>query len=101
MKKRNIACGPVENQGWGLLTEVKPGGGKLGIYQPRHPRPKAMSAGKAAKRPAKRGARTPPKKSADGHLASQPRIERPVHFSHSARPERRQHLLAAQTRPTL
>ncbi len=55
MNKRKIACGPVQNQGWGLLTQVTlPGGGKLGIYQPRHARPKSMSAGKAAKRPAKR-----------------------------------------------
>jgi len=30
---------------WGLLTHVMlPGGGKLGIYQPRHARPKAMGA---------------------------------------------------------
>lgn len=44
MKKHNISCGPVHNQGWGLLTHVNlPGGGKLGIYQPRHARPKAMS----------------------------------------------------------
>jgi hypothetical protein len=42
MKKRNIACEPVQNQGWGLLTRVTlPGGGKLGVYQPRHARPKA------------------------------------------------------------
>jgi hypothetical protein len=41
MKKKNIECGPVQNQGWGLLTQVTlPGGGKLGIYQPRHERPK-------------------------------------------------------------
>jgi len=54
MKKRDVACGPVQNQGWGLLTQVTlPGGGKLGIYQPRHARPKAMSAGEAAKAPAK------------------------------------------------
>ena len=40
MKKRNIACGPVHNQGWGLLTQITlPGGGKLGVYQPRHTRP--------------------------------------------------------------
>src|SRR5262245_16787575 len=33
--KRNIACGPVQNQGWGMLTQVPlPGGGKLGVYQP-------------------------------------------------------------------
>ena len=42
MKTHNITCGPVQNQGWGLLTHVTlPGGGKLGIYQPRHARPKA------------------------------------------------------------
>jgi catechol 2,3-dioxygenase-like lactoylglutathione lyase family enzyme len=29
---------PVTDQGWGLLTSVKmPGGGELGIYEPRHP----------------------------------------------------------------
>ena len=45
MKKRSIACEPVQDQGWGLLTHVTlPGGGKLGIYQPRHARPKAMAA---------------------------------------------------------
>lgn len=43
MKKRNVACSPVEQQPWGLLTQVTlPGGGKLGIYQPRHERPKPM-----------------------------------------------------------
>jgi hypothetical protein len=41
MQTHNIACGPVQNPGWGLLTEMTlPGGGTLGIYQPRHPRPK-------------------------------------------------------------
>ena len=60
MKKRNIACRPVQNQGWGLLTQLTlPGGGKLGIYQPRHVRPKAMAPGKSAKKPAKRAAKKP------------------------------------------
>lgn len=45
MQKRGIKCDPVQDQGWGLLTQVTlPGGGKLGIYQPRHARPKSMSA---------------------------------------------------------
>jgi len=40
MKKRNIACSALDDQGWGLLTRVTlPGGGKLGVYQPRHARP--------------------------------------------------------------
>jgi hypothetical protein len=40
MKQRRITCGPVQDEGWGLLSHVVlPGGGKLGVYQPRHPRP--------------------------------------------------------------
>lgn len=42
MKKRRVRCGPVHDEGWGLLTELTlPGGGKLGVYQARHARPKA------------------------------------------------------------
>jgi hypothetical protein len=55
MKTHNVACGPVQDQGWGLLTQLTlPGGGKLGIYQPGHARPKTMGADKTAKKPAKR-----------------------------------------------
>jgi len=55
MSKRNIRCGPVRNQGWGLLTQVMlPGGGKLGVYQPRHARPKPMAAGRTARKAATR-----------------------------------------------
>jgi catechol 2,3-dioxygenase-like lactoylglutathione lyase family enzyme len=28
---------PISNQGWGLMTTIRlPGGGDLGLYQPRH-----------------------------------------------------------------
>jgi hypothetical protein len=54
---RNVACGPVSDQRWGLLTEVAlPGGGKLGVYQPRHVRPPqhaAPSVARKARRKAK------------------------------------------------
>src|SRR5262245_52362084 len=41
MQKRRIDCGPLQDQGWGVLTEVTlPSGGKLHVYQPRHKRPK-------------------------------------------------------------
>ena len=41
MKARGLACSPVLNRGWGMLTQMTlPGGGKLGVYQPRHARPK-------------------------------------------------------------
>src|SRR5882672_6712313 len=37
MRALGVACAPVLDAGWGLLTQVTlPGGGKLGIYQPRH-----------------------------------------------------------------
>jgi len=40
MKKHNIPCEDISDQGWGLLTRVTlPGGGILGIYQPRHDHP--------------------------------------------------------------
>jgi len=44
MKKSGIACTPVDDQGWGLLSRLTlPGGGELGVYQPRHARPAPMS----------------------------------------------------------
>jgi len=44
MKVHGIECGNVRDTGWGLLTEiVLPGGGALGVYQPRHERPEAAS----------------------------------------------------------
>jgi hypothetical protein len=44
MATHNIACEPVQDQGWGLLTQLTlPGGGKLGVYQPRHARPSPMN----------------------------------------------------------
>jgi catechol 2,3-dioxygenase-like lactoylglutathione lyase family enzyme len=36
-------CGPVSDEGWGLLTAVElPGGGHLGLYEPRHARPQPV-----------------------------------------------------------
>ncbi len=44
MLRRGVACTPTADRGWGLLTELTlPGGGKIGVYQPRHRRP-AMPA---------------------------------------------------------
>ncbi len=43
MKTHEITCGSVEDHRWGLLTRLSlPGGGRIGIYQPRHERPAAM-----------------------------------------------------------
>jgi hypothetical protein len=44
MKKRNVSCSPVADQGWGLLTQLQlPGGDKLAVYEPRHARPQAAA----------------------------------------------------------
>ena len=43
MKKHNIECGRIGSQAWGFHTKiVLPSGGKLGVYQPKHERPKPM-----------------------------------------------------------
>jgi hypothetical protein len=45
MKAREVETSPISEQRWGLLTQVTlPGGGKLGIYEPRHPSPPAKVA---------------------------------------------------------
>jgi hypothetical protein len=59
MNARGIACAPAQNLGWGILTQLTlPGGGKLGVYQPLHARPKPMTVRESTKKRAKR----PPKK---------------------------------------
>jgi catechol 2,3-dioxygenase-like lactoylglutathione lyase family enzyme len=59
MKARHVTCGPVLNRGWGLLTQVAlPGGGRLGVYEPRHARPGMAGARRRARAgPRKRGTR--------------------------------------------
>ena len=43
MKRHNLTCSEVHNAGWGLLTQLTlPGGGTLGVYEPRHARPAAQ-----------------------------------------------------------
>lgn len=40
MKQKGVACSPIEEQRWGSVTRLTlPGGGTLGVYQPKHPRP--------------------------------------------------------------
>jgi hypothetical protein len=65
MKAQQIECAPVQNLGWGLLTQLTlPGGGKLGVYQPRHARPKVMGERRAGKRRSARPGKRPARKTA-------------------------------------
>jgi hypothetical protein len=48
------------DEGWGVLTQLTlPGGGTLSVYEPRHARPKAMSAKAAPAKSARRSRANP------------------------------------------
>lgn len=58
MAERAIAFTPPSFQGWGTMTEITlPGGGKLGVYQPHHKRPKHPVPKPAKKAAAKKATR--------------------------------------------
>jgi hypothetical protein len=41
MKAKHVACTAIDEERWGSITRITlPGGGALGIYQPKHPQPK-------------------------------------------------------------
>jgi len=38
LKRKKVKCGSVKEERWGSLTTILlPGGGKVGLYQPKHP----------------------------------------------------------------
>jgi len=38
LKDKQVKCGAVKEERWGSLTTISlPGGGKIGLYQPKHP----------------------------------------------------------------
>jgi catechol 2,3-dioxygenase-like lactoylglutathione lyase family enzyme len=38
LRAKGVECSEPQDQGWGILTNITlPSGGKLGMYQPRHP----------------------------------------------------------------
>ena len=40
MKRKDVECSPVDEQRWGSIARLTlPGGGKLGVYQPKHASP--------------------------------------------------------------
>jgi len=40
LKEAGVTCEGTADRGWGIVTHIPlPGGGKLGLYQPRHERP--------------------------------------------------------------
>ncbi len=40
MAEHQITCSAIDEQRWGLITQLTlPGGGKIGVYEPKHARP--------------------------------------------------------------
>ena len=40
LNSKGVGCEPFSSQGWGKATRIRlPGGGALGLYEPRHARP--------------------------------------------------------------
>jgi catechol 2,3-dioxygenase-like lactoylglutathione lyase family enzyme len=38
LAKKNVQCSAVEEERWGSVTKLRlPGGGQIGLYQPKHP----------------------------------------------------------------
>jgi hypothetical protein len=84
MAARDVACAPLTDQRWGLLTEVAlPGGGKLGVYEPRHPRPPQAGAARSRPAPSKKMKKGP------GPKASSRRAPKKGRGSASKKPPRR------------
>jgi hypothetical protein len=51
MRGRGIRCSDVQERDWGLLAQLTlPGGGQLGVYQPKHARPGLTPAQRRAKK---------------------------------------------------
>ena len=38
LEKKGVRCSPVHDARWGSITKIRlPGGGEMGLYQPKHP----------------------------------------------------------------
>ena len=46
LSKRGVTCSEVQEARWGSITKMRlPGGGKIGLYQPKHPTALSLGAG--------------------------------------------------------
>ena len=87
MADRGVTCSAPQDQGWGVLTQLSlPGGGELGIYEPRHARPTWPEAPKARKPKARKSPkaksakRRPARRATAARKTSKParRVRRPT-----------------------
>jgi len=56
LKSEGVHCDPSSDEGWGIVTRVRlPGGGGIGLYEPKHPPASATSSITRKKYAARRG----------------------------------------------
>jgi hypothetical protein len=56
MQSLNLECSAVDEQRWGSITHVTlPGGGKIGVYQPKHASPLTAEPSKKKAKAKKKG----------------------------------------------
>jgi catechol 2,3-dioxygenase-like lactoylglutathione lyase family enzyme len=45
LAKKNVPCSTVQEERWGSITRMRlPGGGEVGLYQPKHPTALGLAA---------------------------------------------------------
>jgi hypothetical protein len=43
--KKGVECSKVQQERWGMITKIRlPGGGQVGLYEPRHPTALALAS---------------------------------------------------------
>jgi catechol 2,3-dioxygenase-like lactoylglutathione lyase family enzyme len=46
LKNKGVTCSDIQEQRWGSITKINlPGGGRIGLYQPKHPTALALAPG--------------------------------------------------------
>jgi catechol 2,3-dioxygenase-like lactoylglutathione lyase family enzyme len=47
LRKKGVTCSPVHEERWGSITKMRlPGGGEIGLYQPKHPTAVSLGSNK-------------------------------------------------------
>lgn len=106
MKKNHILCAEVSDQGYGLVTRITlPGGGHLGVYQPRHARPNAVGVSASMVSASESGAKTDaskksvPQPKSRGNQASKKSVPQPKGRGTHARPQPQDRSTQARPKP--
>jgi len=51
LRKRGVFCSEIHEERWGSITRLRlPGGGEIGLYQPKHPTALKLAAKRSTKR---------------------------------------------------